>query len=211
MRYVSLTFVAMSLFALCWVVVGYGIFQMLGIGTCASGGPYVSARPCPEGVAGLFLALPAGVVGLFIAAGLYHKRGTPPGAASPPDNNGIVIWFWTGLFWSLAAGCFLAVWGPEADPGPGGETGGLIVGFMGLIMGAGGLLALKLGDGRKRKKTPLVGTPAVAKFATAATPFASADATSRLERLARLRNEGSLTRSEFDTLKAKILKEQEET
>ncbi len=208
MKYVIRTFLAMTLFAFCWVVVGYGIFQMLSIGTCASGGPYEVARECPDGTEAVFFALFGGILLLFVAAGIYLSRGKPPDGP-PPQNAGVIVWFWTGLFWALAAGCFLAVWGPEANPGPGGELGGLIVGFMGLIFGIGGLLTLKLGDGRKRKM-PLVGSPAVAKFATAATPFASPDATAQLERLARLRNEGSLTRSEFDTLKAKILKEEED-
>ena len=210
MKYVIRTFIAMTLFAFCWVAVGYGIFQMLSVGTCASGGPYQIARECPDGMEALFFSLIGGVLGLFIAAGIYLSRGKPPDGPAP-DNAGIVVWFWTGLFWSLAIGCFLAVWGPEANPGPGGELGGLFVGFMGLLFGIGGLFALKLGGGRERRKMPLVGSPAVTKFATAATPFATADATLRLERLARLRNEGSLTRSEFDTLKAKILKEGEET
>jgi hypothetical protein len=206
MKYVIRTFIAMTLFAFCWVVVGYGINQMLQIGTCASGGPYDIARECPDGTTGIFFSLFGGILLMFVAAGIYLTRGTPPGGP-PPSNAGIVVWFWTGLFWSLAAGCFLAVWGPDANPGPGGKEGGLIVGFMGLIFGIGGLLALRFGKG-KRDKRGFVVTPGVAKLATAATPFATPDAASQLERLARLRNEGSLTRSEFDTLKAKILEEE---
>ncbi|MET0128115.1 MAG: SHOCT domain-containing protein, partial [Solirubrobacterales bacterium] len=44
--------------------------------------------------------------------------------------------------------------------------------------------------------------------ATAATPFATApDSLSRLERLDRLRRQGSLTEAEFQTLKAKIVED----
>jgi hypothetical protein len=207
MKYVIRTFIAMALFAFCWVAVGYGIFQMLSVGTCASGGPYQIARECPDGMEALFFSLIGGVLGLFVAAGIYLSRGTPPGGP-PPNNAGIVVWFWTGLFWALAVGCFLAVWGPEANPGPGGELGGLIVGFMGLLFGIGGLLALKLGDGRKRKRAPVVG-PAVAKLATAATPFTPpADPVSRLDALDRLRKQGTLTDAEFQALKSKIIGEQ---
>ena len=103
MKYVSRTFIAMTMFAFCWVVVGYGINQMLGIGTCASGGPYVSARQCPEGTEAVIFALMGGIVLLFVAAGIYLTRGSnPPGGARPPNNGGIVFWLWTGLFWSLA-------------------------------------------------------------------------------------------------------------
>ena len=50
MRYVIRTLLGMGLFAFCWVAIGYGIFQLLQVGTCASGGPYVSARECPDGI-----------------------------------------------------------------------------------------------------------------------------------------------------------------
>jgi hypothetical protein len=206
MKYVIRTFLAMTLFAFCWVAVGYGIFQLLQVGTCASGGPYVSARQCPEGIGALMWALTGGILGLFIAAGIYMARGTPPGGR-PPQNAGIVIWFWTGLFWALAVGCFLAVRGPDASPGPGGESGGLIVGFMGLIMGAGGLLALNF----RRRKTPAPGfvNPAFTRLAGTATRFSgAADPVSRIETLERLRQQGTLTEAEFQTLKSKIIGEQ---
>ena len=207
MKYVIRTFIAMALFAFCWVTMGYGIFQMLSVGTCASGGPYEVARECPDGIEAVVFALVGGTFGLFIAAGIYLSRGKPPGGAPPPDNGGIVVWFWTGLFWALAAGCFLGVWGPEANPGPGGELGGLIVGFMGLLFGAGGLLALKLGDTGKPKRRQVV-APAVAKLAGAATPFTPpGDPVDRLEKLDRLRRQGALTDAEFETLKAKLIGE----
>ena len=36
------------------VLAGVGMNQVLDIGSCASGGPYVIARPCPEGSDALF-------------------------------------------------------------------------------------------------------------------------------------------------------------
>jgi hypothetical protein len=210
MRYVVRTFVAMFLFAFCWVAVAYGIYQMLQIGTCASGGPYVSARQCPDGTTAIFFALMGGILGLFVAGGIYLTRGKPPGAASEPSNGGIVVWFWTGLFWSLAAGSFLGVWGPQAAPGPGGNAGGLIVGFMGLIMGAGGLFALR----RKRQRTPLLFSPAVLGLATTAARSlnvagmgAEQQGSGRVDTLDRLRQSGALTDAEFETLKNKIMRE----
>jgi hypothetical protein len=205
MKYVTRTFVAMVLFAFCWVAVGYGIYQLLGVGTCASGGPYVSARPCPAGIERLMFALIGGVLGLLLAAVIYARRGRPPGSARPQTDAAVVIWFWTGLFWSLAAGSFLAVWGPDASPGPGAKTGGLIVGFMGLVMGAGGLLALKFS---RRSAAPSFVNPAFTRIAGAATRFSgAADPVSRLDVLARLRAQGMLTEAEFETLKSKIVGE----
>jgi hypothetical protein len=211
MRYVLRTFVAMFGFALCWVLVGYGIYDMLQIGTCASGGPYVSARQCPDGTSAIFFALMGGILGLFLAGGIYLTRGKPPGAANPPSNAGVVIWFWTGLFWSLAAGSFLGVWGPDAAPGPGANVGGLIVGFMGLIMGAGGLFALR---GKRRRRTPLLFSPAVLGLAGAAARSMNVagmgtdqQGPGRVDTLEQLRQTGALTDAEFDTLKNKIMRE----
>ena len=119
-----------------------------------------------------------------------------------------MIWFWTGLFWALAAGSFLGVWGPEANPGPGGETGGLIVGFMGLIMGAGGFLALGFGRRRKRPPTADAINPTMVRMAQTASRFTGpANPEDRLETLDRMRQRGTLTDAEFETLKAKILEE----
>jgi hypothetical protein len=211
MRYVLRTFVGMFLFAFSWVAVGYGIYQMLGIGTCASGGPYVSARPCPDGTEAIFWALTGGILGHFLAAGIYLTRGKPPGSDSPPQNSAIILWFWTGLFWSLAAGSFLGVWGPDAAPGPGAETGGLIVGFMGLIFGIGGVGATFLGR-RQKRKGPWIFNPAVIGAATAAAKAIGvtgepAEGGGRIDVLDQLRQTGALTDEEFETLKNKIVRE----
>jgi hypothetical protein len=211
MRYVLRTFVGMFGFALCWVLVGYGIYDMLQVGTCASGGPYVSARQCPDGTGGIFFALTGGIIGMFLAAGIYLTRGKPPGSATPPSNRGIVIWFWTGLFWSLAAGSFLGVWGPNAAPGPGGNVGGLIVGFMGLIMGAGGLFAL--GWGHRRKPSRLFSPTVLGLAGAAARQIGVVGAPedqpsgARVDTLDALRQSGALTDTEFETLKNKIMRE----
>jgi hypothetical protein len=203
-RYVIRTLIGMGLFAFCWVAIAYGIFQLLQVGTCASGGPYVSARECPDGIEALFFSLFGGIIGLFVAMFVYGGRGAPPGSDRRPANGAVIVWMWTGLFWSLAVGCFLGVWGPEANPGPGGKEGGLIVGFMGLIMGAGGFLALNL----RRRADPQRVRPAVVRLAGTASRFSgAAGSVDRLETLDRLRRQGTLTESEFETLKAKIIAE----
>jgi hypothetical protein len=66
----------------------FGLWQLVKTGTCASGGPYVSARPCPAGT-GLYVgALIAGVF-VFLAGGaLFASRGRPstdPGL--PPQGD----------------------------------------------------------------------------------------------------------------------------
>jgi hypothetical protein len=204
MRYISRTLIGLGLFAFCWVVIAYSIFQLLSIGTCASGGPYVSARLCPPGTERVILALVGAIFLLFLAGFIYGTRGKAPGSDRPPNPGLIVLWFWTGLFWSLAVGAFLGVWGPEANPGPGGDVGGLIVGFMGLLMGAGGLFFVGF---RRRSTGPATVRPGVARvFGTASRFSGAAPDVDRLATLDRLRQQGSLTDAEFETLKARIVK-----
>lgn len=205
MRYVVRTLLGMGLFAFCWVLIGYGIYQLLQVGTCASGGPYVVARECPDGIGWLMFSLIGGIFGMFVAAGIYMGRGAPPGSSRKPRNAGVVVWFWTGIFWSLAVGCFLGVWGPDAAPGPGGKEGGLIVAFMGLIMGAGGLIFIDWKGGRR---DPDKQRPITARVVGAASRFSpKSDPVGRLQALENLRRQGTLTDAEFQTLKRKIVEE----
>ena len=205
MRYVVRTVLGMGLFAFCWVAIGYSIFQLLQVGTCASGGPYAIARECPDGMERLVFSIVGSIFGFFVALGIYSGRGAPPGSDRKPQNAGVIVWFWTGLFWSLAVGCFLGVWGPEANPGPGGKEGGLIVGFMGVFMGVLGLVALNLG---KAARDPNKRRAMATKLAGAASRFTStADPAGRIDTLDRLRRQGTLTDAEFEALKAKIVQE----
>ncbi len=208
MRYVIRTLVGMALFAFCWVVIAYAINQLLQVGTCASGGPYVSARECPDGIERLMFSIFGAIIGLFVAIAIYAGRGAPPGSERKPQNSLVIVWFWTGLFWSIAVGSFWAVWGPGADPGPGGTQGGLIVGFMGLIMGAGGLLAVGFGRRVSKGDSNQKVRPVVSRMVGTATRFSgAADPVDRLDTLERLRRQGTLTDAEFETLKAKIVSE----
>ena len=105
----------MTLFAFCWVAVGYGIYQMLQVGTCASGGPYESRASARTGSRRCSSLCSAAISALFVAAGHLHHPRHAAGRRRTPDNAGVIVWFWTGLFWALAVGCFLAVWGPDAE------------------------------------------------------------------------------------------------
>lgn len=203
MRYLIRTVLGFGLIAFSWVLLGYAIYQVLQVGTCASGGPYQIARECPGGIERLMLMIPAGLVGLFAGAAIWSGRGVAPGSDRESDNALVVIWVWTGIFWSLAAGCLLGIYGPEANPGPGGVLGGWIVAGMGIVFGAGGFLAVGLGwTERDSKKV----RPAVARVAQTASRFAgSADDVDRIESLDRLRRQGTLTEAEFKTLKNRIV------
>ena len=218
MRYFVRTVLGLGFLAFAWVVFGYGIYQLLQIGTCASGGPYEVARECPDGTAALGMMLPVAFILAFVGAGLYATRGKAPGSENPPHGGLVIVFFWTGIFWSTAIGCFLGVWGPEANAGPDGKLGGLIVGFLFVPMGAIGLLGLKADPRRQKKKRDgqlstgdfeaprppnFPGAKRAARAMRSRLP--SEDPLDRIERLERLRERGSLTQDEFDTLKRRIV------
>ena len=214
MRYVVRTLIGFGLIVFAWVALGYAIYQLLQIGTCASGGPYVSARQCPSGTERLGLMIFAGIASILAGAWIYSGRGSAPGSDNPPRNELIVIWVWTGIFWSFAAGSFLGVWGPDANPGPGAKTGALIVAFLFVPMGAGGLLALGRGRARPRaagEPAPAavpaaVSLPGGARLAKAyARRMPGVDSVDRLERLAALRDRGAISDGEFEQLKRELM------
>jgi hypothetical protein len=60
----------------------FGLYHLMKTGTCASGGPYVSARPCPAGT-GTWVAVLIGGVFAFLGGGAVFaargRRATAPG------------------------------------------------------------------------------------------------------------------------------------
>jgi hypothetical protein len=68
---------------------GFGLYHLAKTGSCASGGPYVSARPCPSGT-GLWIG--ALIVGVFVFIGggaVFASRGRPstdPGLPPADDS-----------------------------------------------------------------------------------------------------------------------------
>ncbi len=66
----------------------YCIVELTQIGTCASGGPYVSARQCPDGtgwlIAGIFPGVISTLLGGWLLATRGRRRAIEPGL--PPTN-----------------------------------------------------------------------------------------------------------------------------
>jgi hypothetical protein len=63
-------------------VFGYSTYGLIDIGTCASGGPYVSARECPEGTGTLIVSMFPATLVVLAGVGLFAARGgraTAPG------------------------------------------------------------------------------------------------------------------------------------
>jgi len=226
--------VGLGMIAAASVLAGWAIYGLIRTGTCASGGPYISARPCPPGtdlkIIGLVGAVFATLAGAVI---------------SPVRGSGRLAW---GLgFTLLGAGALVAAFGPAKPPDGGigllilGVALGCMFGAMGLpgligaiFAGAGRAKAIELmssGDAsvatvdlsgseldpeQAKRVGEVLGSLGMgelartlrqhARSAGSATGSASAsDLTAELTKLAELRTGGALTQAEFDQAKKKLL------
>jgi hypothetical protein len=65
------------------------LYELVKTGTCASGGPYVSARPCPSNTPYYIGGLMAGLFVFLGGGALFASRGRPatdPGLPPPKDS-----------------------------------------------------------------------------------------------------------------------------
>lgn len=213
-----------SILAMTWA-----LYHLVRTGTCASGGPYVSARPCPAGTGTKILALIGSFFTLGIGALVYATRGNRGYGASL--GMGVVLW--ALLFISLAAATFVAAFGPANNDDPGARTAAIVLAVVFLPMaliplvgavgfGLGGKrvkrrLGFEGDEGPRRYPTPappqmpVIPPPAPARpspaAATTSTPASNDDPVGRLRKLDELRDAGLLTDEEFDAKKAEILRE----
>jgi hypothetical protein len=103
------------------VAIDWGIYHLIRTGTCASGGPYVSARPCPPGTGGHILAVIGGVFGGLIGCGFWAARGRSGQRIESPYPLPLLMW--TLLFCGIALSGLYAVLGPAAaDDAPKGTA-----------------------------------------------------------------------------------------
>lgn len=227
MRYWTATILGVGLFAGSVVAFSVELTSLLDIGTCASGNqPFVVQRECPEGTATSGLLLGASIFGLFIAAGLVSARGRRPSSRMP--GAFLIVHGWALFF--TATGAVSLVHALTSDTiGSDGKMGGIIVGIIFLVMGLPVLalvLAFMLRGLRRDERPPAARAPggfvgrAVARLVdsriapgqTSARGFGGAPSTStgdatldQLERLQRLRDQGTLSEAEFAAQKARIV------
>jgi hypothetical protein len=122
----------------------WALYEIVQTGTCASGGPYVSARPCPEGtglrIVALTAALPVGLVGCGLLS--FSRRGNWRAAV------GVWLIAWALLFVSSAIVALVAVYASDDPVVEGAQLGVTIIAAVFIPMGLAplGLLAL----GRRR-------------------------------------------------------------
>ena len=213
-RYWSLSLLGMLVSLASLLLITWALYHLVRTGTCASGGPYVSARPCPEGTGAKILGLTGAIFALLIGGGIYAARGNRGHGATL--GMGIVLW--SLLFISLAAATFVAAFGPANNDDPGARTAAIVLATVFLPMGILPLIgAVGFGFGRKRLKGQASETvsqypkPAPPQFDVSPPPrpagAQAADVTARLRKLDELRDSGLLTDEEFQAKKAEILRE----
>ncbi|MBO4208594.1 SHOCT domain-containing protein [Micromonospora echinofusca] len=182
------------------VLLGIGLNQVLDIGSCASGGSYVIARPCPEGTTALFWLTMAGAIMWILGIVVSRRVFTEPGA-------GLVLW--TAGFAGGGAALLVKVLTQPSMP-PDARLGASIVAGvfipMGLVVGVVGVVQLVRqrggrGNGSRRTKG---GAGTGDRHRRGVPTGAAGDAWTRLKALNDLRSIGALTRGEFDVLKADL-------
>ncbi len=208
------------------------IYDLTQIGTCASGGPYVSARPCPEGtglkIMSVFGAAVLGLLGLAC-----HAIGSRGQRTASRIGFGLIMW--SLLFLSIAGTVAYAAFGPDAQPDNEGARIAAIVMLvtfvpMALIpllgIGALGFASRRgrdEGDGDaipldpravalapRPSARPAATTPVVPLVTTVQPPAApgageSSDPVDQLERLAHLKATGAIDAAEYERLKDRII------
>lgn len=140
-RYWAMTIAGLALCGGAVVAFDSGLYNLVHTGTCASGGPYVSARPCPPGtgwhVASLVGGIFAGLIGIAVYAG-RGDRGRP----SPVPLGAIM---WAFLFCSIAGVSILAAFGPGNNGDDGVRVMAVVFGFVFIPMGLAPLGFSRLG------------------------------------------------------------------
>jgi Short C-terminal domain len=175
----------------------FELVKLMDIGTCASGGPYVSARQCPEGTGSRMLIL-TGAIFAFTIALIASGQG---------------MFFFGLLFCALAA---VFIRGGLTDDGfaaVGFGVGGLfvIMGLVPIVMAIRGWFDGDAAQGKSRAAGIAAFTQmaqqgvVVPTFATPAPAAAQPNTVSQLEELASLRDRGVLTDGEFQAQKARLL------
>lgn len=131
MKYWTRTLIGLGICGASIVAIDWALYELVRTGTCASGGPYVSARPCPPGTGLRIVALVGGIFGGLIGMGIYATRGE----RLRPSPIGLGAIMWALLFCTLAGAAILAAFGPAAGDEPGAKTAAIILGVVFIPMG----------------------------------------------------------------------------
>jgi hypothetical protein len=191
--------------ALTWLFLGMRAVMLVG-GSCASGGPYEVATPCPKGVP---LAMLGGIFGGLTFLAVYTRKGLRFGPR-------LTLLAWPALFLSLGWN-FL-----EFGLNPPGEESGVSAAWLFCavlfgLMGGVPLLFLLTGSGLRTTFATTATTAKPARSSVEPLGMVSGrvdtgneggqpdDLTYALERMAALHASGALTDDEFTAAKRRLL------
>jgi hypothetical protein len=206
----------------------WGLFNLIQTGTCASGGPFVVARECPEGtglqIAGLMVGVVVGLIGGLIAGlGMMMLplvfttvggSSIAAGLIDPPDGMGSFPFFFGGGFLVFGLLGFavmggLSQYGKRSTSGSGGGRGGTAA--------PGPPKTPLFREGQSpppptpSAPAPMATTPLVATAPPVEPPPDAGggspvmDRIAQLERLAELERSGAITSAEYERMKTEIL------
>jgi hypothetical protein len=213
-RYWLFVLAALALAGASIVAMDWAIYHVVRTGTCASGGPYVSARPCPPGTGAHILALMGGIFGGLSAIGIWAARG-PSGR---PSRVGLGPIMWSLLFLTLAASVAYSAYGPGNNHSAGARTAAIVLAVIFVPMGLSPLPLLFRGRGASGPAAGFAPSPGFSPVmpavrAPAPNPahrVAAAgedDPLDRIAKLGELRDRGVVTQEEFEQQKKRLLGE----
>jgi hypothetical protein len=211
----------------------YGLYELMNIGTCASGGPYVSARPCPEGTEAKALLLPGGLILGTVGIIVFALRGRRPGASEDAWRASAWLVGWAPLFIGTGVVALVAGLGSDRPDAGTAKFVGIFLAAMFIPMGLVPVLWTVTGGRSVRRRggyaaltgdvlenvTQMAATapqpvgpsraagPSQPVPPPSAVPDPGGDPAERLRKLAELRDRGVLSPAEFAAAKSKILAE----
>jgi hypothetical protein len=208
MKYWVRLILGLALFAAGVLAFEKGLYELMQTGTCASGGPYVSARPCPEGTFENALLLPAGIILGLIGVFIFALRGKRPGAREDAWRASAWLVGWAPFF--IATGIVALLAGLDAH-GPDASTArgtGIFLAALFIPMGLVPVIGAFLFRGPRNLTLPPIDLSAAApRPVSVPVPSAVGDPVERLRKLAELRDAGVLSPTEFAAAKSRILAE----
>lgn len=175
MRYLVFSVLGIAITIAAVVLVTSGVYAVAQVGTCASGGPYVIANECPEGMAVDILKLMGGIVAVIVGIGVFGARGAPSGRSTLSSGLTNTVVHRGGGTASLAAAAWGMMWlgiagaiwysanGDNAPPNTNEAvttTLTIVFGAMGLIPLIGVLIGIVVGR-RPGTAVPTIGAGTV--------------------------------------------------
>ena len=153
MRYWVFALLGLAICGASVVALDWGLYHLMRTGTCASGGPYVSARPCPPGTGLHILAVIGAVFAGLIGIAVFAARGRSDTRKESPISLPLIMW--SLLFCTIALSGLYAVLGPAAqDDAPKGTA--IFLAAIFIPMGLAPLPLSALGRGKQERAEELV-------------------------------------------------------